>query len=70
MRPVGFSSGALALADFRRALTLLADKEVEAIELSALRETELPNLIEALDTLNLQRYQHISIHAPRASDKL
>jgi tetratricopeptide (TPR) repeat protein len=64
MRPIGFSSGALALSDFRLALELLADKAVEAVELSALREGELPVLIEALGSLNLRRYRHISLHAP------
>jgi hypothetical protein len=34
MRPIGFSTGALAFGDFRRALSMLKDKPVSAVELS------------------------------------
>jgi hypothetical protein len=40
MNPIGFSTGALAFSDVRRALCLLEDIPVEAIELSAMREAE------------------------------
>ena len=39
----GFSTGALALGDFRRALELLQGVDADAVELSALREKELPD---------------------------
>ncbi len=64
MRSIGFSTGALALGDFRRGLELLAGRGVRAVELSALRENELPGLMEALDKLDLSRFDHISVHAP------
>jgi hypothetical protein len=35
-----------------------------AIELSALREEELQPLMEALDSLDLQQFSYVSIHAP------
>jgi hypothetical protein len=38
----GFSTGVLALGDFRRSLELLQGVDADAVELSALRETELP----------------------------
>jgi hypothetical protein len=67
MATVGFSTGALALGDFERALRMLASKSVEAVELSALRSTEFPRLLttvpKRLDELQ-QRYQYIAIHAP------
>ncbi len=45
MRPIGFSTGALALADYRLALSMVADtSDVQAIELSALRAPELTPL--------------------------
>lgn len=64
MRPIGYSTGALALADFRRALDLLGDKPVNAVELSALREIELEPLLKALPALDLGKYEYVSVHAP------
>ncbi|MGI0084760.1 MAG: hypothetical protein ACREBQ_06730, partial [Nitrososphaerales archaeon] len=64
MRPIGFSTGALAYGDFRRALDILQGKRIAAIELSALRETELAPLIGALDSLDLSAFTYISVHAP------
>ncbi len=66
MRPIGFSTGALAYADFRRAIEMMRGKPVEAIELSALRQDELEPLLDALDSLDLGRFRYISIHAPSA----
>lgn len=61
----GFSTGALALGDFRRALSMMRGKAgIEAVELSALREDELPPLVEALDSLDLGRFKYVSVHAP------
>ena len=39
----GFSTGALALGDFRRALLLLRDVDADAVDLSAHREKGLPD---------------------------
>ena len=64
MRPIGFSTGALAYADFRKALTLLRRANIAVVELSALRDAELEPLIQSLDTLDLKPYQYISLHAP------
>lgn len=64
MRKFGYSTGALALGDFRRALAILHAKPLEAVELSALRADELPSLVDALDSLDLQQYEYISVHAP------
>jgi hypothetical protein len=66
MRPVGFSTGALARGDFRRALELLHRYQTDVIELSALRLDELEPLLAALPSLDLQRFSFISIHAPTA----
>jgi hypothetical protein len=69
MRSIGFSTGALARSDFRTALAMLADKSVDAIELSALRQDELLPLVEQLDHLSLSRFQYISFHAPSSMDR-
>jgi hypothetical protein len=69
MRSIGFSTGALAANDFRRALQMLDGKNVDAIELSALRQQELVPLIEQLGTLNLGSFQYISFHAPSAMER-
>jgi sugar phosphate isomerase/epimerase len=62
--PIGFSTGALALGDFCRALRLMEGQPVTAVELSALRLEELPALVHALPSLDLGRFRHVSVHAP------
>ncbi len=64
MRPIGFSTGALAKGDFRRGLTLQDRDGVDAVELSALRDHELESLCEAVPSLDLSRFQYVSFHAP------
>lgn len=64
MRLVGFSTGAVALGDFRLGLSLLRDTSARAVELSALREQELPGLMAALDSLDLSPFEYVSVHAP------
>jgi hypothetical protein len=65
MRTIGFSTGALAKGDF--ALGLDAQREVQgidAVELSALRDHELPTLVDAIDSLDLDDFEYVSLHAP------
>jgi sugar phosphate isomerase/epimerase len=65
MRPIGFSTGALALGDFRRALAMLSDLALPVLELSALRVRELQPLVEALDDLGVERrFAYVAFHAP------
>ena len=64
MRTIGFSTGALSRGDYRQALEMLADKDVSAVELSALRQEELRPLVEDLDNLDLSRFRYIAFHAP------
>jgi hypothetical protein len=66
MRPIGFSTGALAKADFRSGIELQRPFGVTAIELSALRGRELVPLLRELDKLSLREFSHISFHAPSA----
>jgi endonuclease IV len=68
MRKVGFSTGALAYADFRRGLQLLRETGAQAVELSVLRVAELDPLVEALGALDLDQFSFISVHAPSAVD--
>src|SRR5260370_18760032 len=69
MRPIGFSTGALAYGDFRQGLTALRGKHTATVELSALREKELAPLVNALDSLDLQVYTYTSVHAPSKFEK-
>jgi hypothetical protein len=69
MRPIGFSTGALALGDFRRALTMLREHRVEVVELSALRMEELEPLVSAIPDLDLEGFTFVSIHAPSRFDR-
>jgi hypothetical protein len=64
MQPLGYSTGALATSDFRRALGMLKDQPVQVVELSAIREQELIPLLHSLDDLDLSRFSYVSIHAP------
>lgn len=65
MRPLGFSTGALAKGDFRRGLLLQRGvTRIRAVELSALRDHELPALVEAARSLDLSGFEHVSVHAP------
>jgi hypothetical protein len=64
MRSIGFSTGALALGDFDTGLALMAERHTTVIELSALREQELPTLMGALGRLHLDDYRYVSVHAP------
>ncbi len=64
MRPIGYSTGALAYGDFQRGLSIIRECNLNTIELSALRESELQPLIEALDDLDLDGFEYISFHAP------
>ncbi|MGV3722758.1 MAG: hypothetical protein ACO1SX_17785 [Actinomycetota bacterium] len=64
MRLCGYSTGALAYGDFRRALRMLRGTRADAVELSALRLDELEPLVEASKTLDLSQFRHISVHAP------
>jgi hypothetical protein len=68
MRPIGFSTGALALSDFHLALEELQGQPVDSIELSALRYRELGPLLRSLSELTLSSYKYISIHAPSSFD--
>jgi hypothetical protein len=68
MRPVGFSTGALAYADFRRGLEIARTAHCHAIELSALRQPELLPMLDALSSLDLTGFSYVSIHAPGSID--
>jgi hypothetical protein len=64
MRRIGFSTGAVARGDFRRALGLLRGQAIEVVELSALRIGELEPLVSAIPSLDLRYFSFISVHAP------
>ena len=64
MRPIGFSTGALARGDFSRGLELLKKARLREIELSALRSEELPGLMHYIQSANLDGFDYVSIHAP------
>jgi hypothetical protein len=66
VREIGFSTGAIALDDFKQALRYLSPFSTHAIELSALRVKEFRPLIFALPELDLTKYAYISLHLPSA----
>jgi len=65
MKPIGFSTGALAKGDFATGLAVQRDvPRIDAVELSALRDHELPLLVDAIPSLDLDGFEYISFHAP------
>jgi len=71
MRPIGFSTGALAKGDFIRGLDVQRHVErIDAVELSALRDYELPVLVQAIPSLDLHAFAYISFHAPSSLQTL
>ena len=70
MRSIGFSTGALAKGDFRRGVALqTGDPRLRAIELSALRDHELPALAAEAAGLALDHFTYVSVHAPSKLDR-
>jgi hypothetical protein len=70
MKPLGFSTGALAKGNFQAGLDLQRGLGLRAVELSALRVDELLPLMKALSALDLQGFSHVSLHAPSKLGKL
>ena len=70
MRPVGFSTGAVALSDVRLAVSILNGEPVQAIEISAIRIQELEPTLQALSDPDLGRFSYVSIHAPSRFDRI
>jgi hypothetical protein len=66
MRPIGFSTGALAKSDFREALEMMKGSDADAVELSALRLHELAPLVDAAPGLALSQFRYVSVHVPSA----
>ena len=64
MKSFGFSTGALALGDWEKALTMLEGSFATALELSVLRERELLDIYDVLLDIDVARYQFVSFHAP------
>ena len=61
---IGYSTGAIALGDFSRAIAILSSFDFQAVELSALRLDEVKPLLNAIPHLDLHKYRYISFHAP------
>ena len=64
MRTIGFSTGSLALGNFKKGLHMLYDTGIEAVELSALRKHELNPLVKSLNNMDVSRFRYVSVHAP------
>ena len=62
---IGFSTGALALSDFHSGLALNQAAGLNAVELSALRETEVSDLIASLDQLRLPGMDYVSFQGKK-----
>lgn len=61
---IGFSTGALALSDVTRGLAMNRQAGMNAVELSALRQCEVADMLALLDQLPLDDLEYISFHAP------
>jgi hypothetical protein len=67
---IGFSTGSLALGNFREGIKVSKQVNATVIELSALREQELSPLIQQISTIDLSAFEYISIHAPSKLSRL
>jgi len=63
---LGFSTGAVAKGDVEQGLALIRGSSADAVEVSALRDTELPSLIDKLPRLNFTGFDYLALHAPSA----
>ena len=61
---IGFSTGSIALGDFKKGISCLKEKKIKVIELSALRESELSEFQKEFEYLDLDSFNYISFHAP------
>lgn len=68
MHTIGFSTGALARGDYQAGLALLRREGVRAVELSALRLSELNSLVDDVPWLDLTGFSFVSFHAPSRFD--
>lgn len=64
MRIIGYSTGALTLGDFHKALQWIYDANIKAVELSALRTHELEPLVNSVGQIKISKFDFISVHAP------
>src|SRR5690349_11139483 len=63
-RPIGFSTGALALGDWKGGIYYNRDLGANAIELSTLRYGELGPFVERLDEVDVTDFNYVSLHLP------
>lgn len=62
--PLGFSTGSLSPGNARQALSMLSHHATTAIELSALRTSELDEVLEVATTTDWSAFRYVSFHAP------
>jgi hypothetical protein len=69
---IGFSTGSVAPKDVHRGLDIATNQRAKAIELSALRESELDPLLSLLASLEpkLRPFNYIAFHAPSERTRL
>jgi hypothetical protein len=68
MAQIGFSTGALAKGDFLKGIEISRALGCSAIELSALRLSELEPLVAFAEDAEFRDFAHVSIHAPSRLD--
>ncbi len=71
-RPIGFSTGALALNDWQAGIKYSRQLGADAIELSTLRYAELGSFIASINSVDVSDFLYVSVHLPsgyRATDE-
>ncbi len=63
-RPFGFSTGSLSPGNARQALSMLSRHITTAIELSALRTSELAEVLRVAASTDWSPFNYVSFHAP------
>ncbi len=67
---IGFSTGTLALGDYKKGLSLLIKNNIKTVEISTLREEEFIDFLDVMDNLDLSYFEYVSFHAPGKLIKL
>ena len=64
MNKIGYSTGSLALGNFKEGIKLLMEYQIPVIEISTLREQEFVAFLNEIPTLDLSYFDYISLHLP------
>lgn len=63
-RRIGFSTGCINEGNYQQGIDLLKNMEIKLVEVSSLREKELPVFLGELNKIDFSTFEYVSFHAP------